>query len=167
MTEEFYEIRPMRDEDGPRILEIFAQGIKTKQATFDSEVPSWEQWDTTHHRFGRVVLLNASDTVLGWAAIKPTSNRACFSGVAEVSIYLDTNYLGRGIGKILLKKLILESESNGIWTLQSGIFPENKASLALHEKCGFRVVGIRSKVGKMEGKWRDIVLLEKRSDIIF
>ena len=141
---------------------IYLQGIATKQATFQTEAPSWEDWDKGHLPHLRYVLF-IEDVVAGWAALSPVSERCVYAGVAEVSIYIHEDFRGRGIGKLLLQKLIEESEKHGIWTLQSGIFPENLSSIALHEKLGFRKVGFREKIGKMDGVWRDTVLMERRS----
>jgi len=161
-----FEIRPMDSKDGRRVLEIFQQGIDAGNATYDQQVPPWESWDTEFFKFSRFVIETEDDEVIGWAAIKPTSKRECFNGVAEVSVYVDQEYLKMGLGRMLLKKLILDSEAHGIWTLQSGIFPSNKGSIALHQKEGFRTVGIREKIGKLNGVWEDIVLLERRSRVV-
>ena len=158
-----YEIRPMRPEDGEKVLEIFQQGINGGNATFDKVAPTWEAWDTKHFNLCRFVLEDENDQVVGWCALQPVSNRDCFKGVAEVSIYLDGSVQGKGLGTILLKKLILDSEEHEFWTLQAGIFPENKVSIAIHQKQGFRTVGTREKIGELNGQWRDIVLLERRS----
>lgn len=157
-----YEIRPMQTEDADKVLEIFQQGINGGNATFDKVAPTWEAWDTKHFNLCRFVLEDENDQVVGWCALQPVSNRDCFKGVAEVSIYLDGSVQGKGLGTILLKKLILDSEEHDFWTLQAGIFPENKVSIAIHQKQGFRTVGTREKIGEMNGQWRDIVLLERR-----
>ena len=153
----------MLPEDAEAVLEIFGQGIEDGNATFDQEIPAWEAWDANHFNVSRFVVENEVNKVIGWCALKPTSNRICYEGVAEVSIYIHNNYKGKGLGKMLLKKLILDSEENGFWTLQSGIFPENKISIALHGKQGFRMVGKREKIAKMNDVWRDVVLMERRS----
>lgn len=158
-----YEIRPMQTGDADKVLEIFQQGINGGNATFDKVAPTWEAWDTKHFNLCRFVLEDKNDQVVGWCALQPVSNRDCFKGVAEVSIYLDGSVQGKGLGTILLKKLILDSEEHDFWTLQAGIFPENKVSIAIHQKQGFRTVGTREKIGEMNGQWRDIVLLERRS----
>ncbi len=160
-----YEIREMQYEDSAAVLEIFQQGVERGNATFDSEVPNWENWEMDFFKQGRFVIENENDVVIGWAALKPVSKRPCFSGVAEVSIYINNEYQGKGLGTVLLRKLILDSEEHGFWTLQSGIFPENKASLALHSKLGFREVGIQKKIGRMNGIWRDVILVERRSRV--
>ena len=161
-----YEIREMQPEDGEVVLKIFQEGIDSDNATFDEEPPTWEVWDTKHFNLCRWILENENNEIVGWAAIQPISNRDCFRGVAEVSIYLTAKAQGKGLGQILLKKLILSSEENRFWTLQSGIFPENEASIAVHHKLGFVTVGRREKIAKMNNKWRDIVLLEKRSTTV-
>ena len=158
-----YEIRPMQTEDADKVLEIFQQGINGGNATFDKVAPTWEAWDTKHFNLCRFVLEDEDNQVVGWCALQPVSNRDCFKGVAEVSIYLDGSVQGKGLGTILLKKLILDSEEHDFWTLQAGIFPENEVSIAIHQKQGFRTVGTREKIGELNGKWRDIVLLERRS----
>lgn len=144
---------------------IYLQGIATKNATLQTGAPEWEEWDKEHLESLRYVALIES-VVAGWAALTPVSGRCVYAGVAEVSVYIHQGYRGKQIGKTLLKHLINESESQNIWTLQSGIFPENSASIALHEKCGFRIVGYREKIGKMNGIWRNIVLMERRSRIV-
>ena len=161
-----YEIREIQPEDGEVVLKIFQEGIDSDNATFDEEPPTWEVWDTKHFNLCRWILEDENNEIVGWAAIQPVSNRDCFRGVAEVSIYLTAKAQGKGLGQILLKKLILSSEENGFWTLQSGIFPENEASIAVHHKLGFVTVGRREKIAKMNNKWRDIVLLEKRSTTV-
>jgi len=158
-----YEIREMLPEDGDTVLRIFEEGIARGNATFDQSAPDWNTWDKNHHHDCRFSLIDENNNIVGWAALKPTSNRDCFSGVAEVSIYLTPSVQGKGLGKILLQKLILESEEKGFWMLQSGIFPENIASIKVHQQLGFRKVGHREKIAQMNGIWRDIVLMERRS----
>lgn len=152
--------------DGKRVLEIFQQGIDGGNATFDRDSPTWESWDMNFFRTCRWILEDESENIVGWAALKPVSNRDCYSGVAEVSIYIDNAYQGKGLGTVLMKKLILDSEEHGFWTLQSGIFPENSASIAVHQKLGFRIVGTRERIAKMDGRWRDILLMERRSNVV-
>ena len=161
-----YEIREMQPEDGAQVLEIFRQGILSKNATFDKEVPTWEVWDTNHFKVCRFVIENEEEQIVGWCALKPTSKRDCFKGVAEVSIYMADSVQGKGLGSMLLRKLILDSEEHGFWTLQSGIFPENIASIKVHEKLGFRTIGNREKIAEMNGIWRDVILMERRSSVI-
>lgn len=160
-----YEIREMLPSDETRVLEIFQQGIDGGIATFETEVPNGEVWNMEFFNDCRWVLENGNNEVIGWCALKPVSKRECFKGVAEVSIYLDNNYQGLGLGSVLLKKMILDSENHGFWTLQSNIFPENEASIKFHQKNGFRIVGVRKKIGKLNGQWKDLVILERRSEI--
>ncbi|MCL1672263.1 phosphinothricin acetyltransferase [Elizabethkingia ursingii] len=160
-----FEIRNMQETDGQLVLDIFKEGIDGNDATFEENVPTWEAWKINHYENCRLVITDENSTVIGWAALSPVSKRPCFSGVAEVSIYLSNAVKGQGLGTLLLRRLVNESEENGFWTLQSGIFPENKASLNTHQKCGFKVVGTREKIGKMpDGTWRDIILVEKRKE---
>jgi L-amino acid N-acyltransferase YncA len=144
---------------------IYEAGLATGNATFQTSAPTWEEWDAAHLKHSRLVFLQ-DDQVKGWAALTPVSGRCVYAGVAEVSVYIDAASRGQGIGKALLWALITESEKNGLWTLQAGIFPENTASVQLHEKCGFRTIGTREKIGQMHGIWRDTVLLERRSKTI-
>lgn len=160
-----YEIREMQPQDGAKVLEIFKQGMEGGNATFDTEVPTWEVWDMKFHKVCRWILEDENENVIGWAALQPISNRACYSGVAEESIYLANEFQGKGLGQILLRKLILDSEEHGFWTLQAGIFPENQASISVHQKLGFRIVGKRERIAEMNGVWRDVVLMERRSNI--
>ena len=161
-----YEIRVMQDSDSRRVLDIFQQGINGGNATFDSQVPTWEVWDINHLKFCRFVIEDEGGSVVGWCALKPVSNRDCFSGVAEVSIYIDDLHQKKGLGSVMLQKLILDCEEHNIWMLQSSIFPENAASVSLHQKHGFRIVGRREKIGRMNGVWRDIILMERRSRLV-
>ncbi|MCU7616696.1 GNAT family N-acetyltransferase [Chryseobacterium sp. PBS4-4] len=158
-----YEIREMLPKDETRVMEIFQQGIDSGIATFDTALPNVEVWNTSFINECRWVLEDETNEVIGWCALKPVSKRECFKGVAEVSIYFDQNSTGKGLGTLLLKKLIVDSENHGFWTLQSNIFPENEASIKFHLKNGFRNVGIREKVGQLHGKWMDLVMLERRS----
>lgn len=158
------EIRPLLAGDWPSVKAIYEEGIATRQATFETEPPAWEEWDAKHLRDARLVA-SADGRVVGWVALSPVSNRCVYAGVAELSVYIAEAARGRGVGKALLGAAIGESEARGFWTLQTGIFPENKASLALHEKLGFRIVGRRERIGKMDGRWRDVLLLERRSRI--
>lgn len=156
----------MLPKDATRVLQIFQQGIDGGNATFDQHIPTWEQWDEEHVDQCRFSLLDENDKVVGWCALLKVSSRECFQGVAELSIYVDNDNHGKGLGTILLEKIILDSEENGFWTLQSGIFPENTGSIHLHEKLGFRIIGNREKIGKSNGKWRDIILMERRSTTV-
>jgi phosphinothricin acetyltransferase len=149
--------------DWPAVAAIYEDGIRTRTATFETVVPSWEHWDESHLDEPRLVT-EEDGAVLGWAALSPTSTRPVYAGVAEVSVYVAEDARGRGIGRALLEALVDRSEAAGIWTLQAGVFPENRASLALHHACGFRTVGIRERIARLDGAWRDVVLLERRSE---
>ncbi len=148
----------------PAVREIYRQGIETGNATFETQLPDWEKWDATHRKDCRLIAFDGE--VLGWAALSPVSARHVYSGVAEVSVYVRSTAQRRGVGKALLSALVDESEANGVWTLQAGIFPENKASIALHKSCGFREVGIRQKISQLKDVWRDVLLFERRSKIV-
>ena len=158
-------IEDMMDESWGAVQQIYNAGIATKNATFQTEAPEWEAWDQSHRKDCRLIA-RIDNQVAGWAALSNVSNRCVYAGVAEVSIYIDPAFRGRGVGDQLMKKLVTESEKHGIWTLQAGIFPENEASIALHLKNGFRILGIREKIGKMEFVWRDTVMLERRSKMV-
>jgi phosphinothricin acetyltransferase len=160
-----YSIDPMMPTDWEPVRAIYLEGIVTRNATFEREPPSWEKWSTSHLPFGRLVD-RAHDVVLGWGALSPVSSRCCYAGVAEASIYVGNNYQREGIGGTLLRALIDLSEKNGIWTLQAGIFPENIGSLALVRKYGFREIGRRERLGQIDGVWRDVLLLERRSPVV-
>ena len=159
-------IRPLLIEDFPVVKEIYSLGIATGNATFETEAPDWEKWDQSHLKDCRFVAVDGTDQVIGWSALTAVSGRCAYAGVAEVSVYVHPSHSGRGVGKKLLEQLIHESEKNDLWTLQAGVFPENIASLKIHEKCGFRMLGRREKIGKMKGIWRDTLLLEKRSSAV-
>jgi L-amino acid N-acyltransferase YncA len=156
--------RSLITDDWQNVASIYLEGIRTGHATFQTVVPSWEKWDSDHLKSCRIIA-DCAGEMAGWAALSPVSGRCVYAGVAEVSIYLAEKFRGQKIGTLLLQKLIEESERNGIWTLQSGIFPENRASIALHEKLGFRIVGYREEIGEMDGVWRDTVLMERRSKV--
>ncbi|MDB5203482.1 MAG: N-acetyltransferase [Ferruginibacter sp.] len=149
----------------PQIAAIYLQGIATGHATFQTSAPTWSDWDSSHLKHSRVAAFIGND-LAGWAALSPVSSRCVYEGVAEVSVYIADNYRGKGIGKALLQQLIADSEANNTWTLQSGIFPENTGSIRLHESCGFRQIGFREKIGKMNGVWRDNIIMERRSKIV-
>lgn len=148
--------------DWPAVARIYREGIETGDATFETEVPGWDDWDRGHLDTCRLVVEIDGD-VVAWAALSPVSPRHVYRGVAEPSIYVGAEARGRGVGKALLASLIEASEEAGIWTLQTGVFPENEGSVALHESQGFRVVGTRERVGEHHGRWRDVLLLERRS----
>lgn len=154
----------MRPEDWDAVRAIYLEGVATGNSTFEQSAPDWQTWDQGHLPSCRLVA-RAGGEILGWTALSPVSRRQVYAGVAEFSIYVAERARGRGIGAVLLKALIEVSEQEGIWMLQSGIFPENKASLQLCQRFGFRVVGTREGVGCMAGRWRDVVLLERRSKI--
>jgi len=144
---------------------IYLEGIATGHATFQTTAPGWTAWDESHLPHSRLAAFIDKE-MSGWAALSPVSSRCVYAGVGEVSIYIAADFRGKGIGKALLKALITESEAHGLWTLQSGVFPENTASIKLHEDCGFRQIGYREKIGKMAGVWRDNILLERRSKTV-
>ncbi len=156
-------IRTMKQEDWPAVAAIFQEGIDQRTSTFHREVPTYEEWNKSHILSCRLVA-EVDNQVIGWTALQPYSNRQVYRGVAEVSIYIQTKFRGIGIGEKLLKTLIEESENQGYWTLQSGIFEINKASIALHDKVGFRLVGYRERIGKdCNGVWLNTILMERRS----
>jgi phosphinothricin acetyltransferase len=157
-------IDAMTELDWPPVLEIFVEGIRSGNATFETQVPEWERWDAAHLKNCRLVA-RLSDAVLGWAALAPTSSRRVYAGVAEVSVYVAERVRGRKIGSLLLRALVEASERDGIWTLQAGIFPENVASIELHKRAGFHVLGVRERLGCMNGRWRDVLMMERRSKV--
>ena len=164
-------VRAMTAADWPEVRAIYEAGIATGDATFEAEPPTWEQFDDVHAAEHRLVAVDPDAGIVGWVAVVPVSDRCVYAGVAEHSVYVAAGQQGRGIGFLLLAELIASTEQAGIWTLQSGIFPENTASLALHERAGFRVVGTRQRVGQMTsgplaGRWRDVVLVERRSSAV-
>jgi L-amino acid N-acyltransferase YncA len=159
------DVRHLRPGDWPEVARIFDEGIATGNATFETEVPSWEDWDAAHladHRF----VAERGGLVVGWIALAPVSPRPCYGGVAEISSYVGERTRGEGVGAELLAAAISSSERGGIWTLQTGVFPENEASLALLSRFGFRVVGTQERLGRLHGVWRDVVLLERRSEVV-
>ena len=156
------EIKTMQPEHWPSVKKIYEEGIATGNATFQTAAPSWEEWNTAHVKNSRLVAVENKE-VLGWAALTVVSSRCVYAGVGEVSVYVATTARGKGLGKKLLQALIDASEENNFWTLQAGIFPENEASIKIHEDCGFRIIGRREKIGQMNGTWRDTLLLERRS----
>jgi len=159
-----YIVDDMKAEDWAGVRSIYLEGIATGVATFETGAPAWEKWDAGHFQKMRLVARDMNDVILGWAAVSPVSDRCVYGGVAEVSVYVGERGRGRGVGRVLLQALIEASERNGIWTLQAGVFPENAASIKLHLRCGFREVGRRERIGKLNGIWRDTLLLERRSE---
>ena len=165
MEEANHTIEAMQPADWQYVRAIYVQGIKTGNATFETEAPDWETWNGAHHLSCRLVA-RAGDSIIGWAALSSVSKRSVYAGVAEVSIYVAESARGKGLGRALLVRLIEESERNRIWTLQAGILAENRASLTLHKSCGFRQVGRRERIGKLNDEWRDVILLERRSAVV-
>jgi L-amino acid N-acyltransferase YncA len=158
-------VEPLTPEHAAGVLDVYAEGIATGQATFETDVPSWEDWDRARlpgHRFVAV----DGDRVLGWVAVSPVSPRAAYAGVVEHSVYVAAAARGRGVGAALMTRLVESCDGGGVWTIQSGVFPENVASLALHARFEFRRVGVRERIGRRDGRWRDIVLLERRSTVV-
>jgi len=159
------DVRDLRPGDWPEVARIFAEGIATGNATFETAVPSWEAWDAAHLPEHRLVA-DRDGRVVGWTALAPVSSRCCYAGVAEVSAYVAEGAREQGVGAELLAALVERSERSGIWTLETGVFPENDPSLALLRRFGFRVVGVRERIGQMHGLWRDVVFLERRSEVV-
>lgn len=159
------EIRDLRPDDWRAVAAIYEAGIRTGNATFETEVPSWEAWDAAHLPEHRLVA-ELDGALVAWAALTPVSERCVYAGVAENSIYVAPEAQGRGVGRALLTRLVEQAERAGIWTIQTGIFPENAASVALHLRCGFRIVGTRERLGRHQGAWRDVLFLERRSEVI-
>jgi L-amino acid N-acyltransferase YncA len=157
-------IQPMLAAQSSQILEIYRHGIESGMATFETEVPEWNDFETKYLTHSRIVAI-VNEKLAGWAALSPVSSRACYNGVAEVSVYVHGNFQRQGIGRELLISLITESEKNGIWSLLSVIHEENRASIHLHEQCGFRFIGYREKIAMLDGIWRTTVMMEKRSRI--
>ncbi len=158
-------IRAMFADDWPAVREIYEAGIAAGQATFETDAPTWQHWDGTHLGEHRLVAI-VGGRVAGWAALSAVSDRCVYGGVAENSIYIHPDHRRHGVGRTLLTALIASSEAGGIWTVQTGIFPENTASVALHVRCGFRVIGTRHRIGRLRGVWRDTLLLERRSTVV-
>lgn len=154
----------MQAGDWPGVRAIYLEGIATGNSTFETEAPGWEKWDSGHLPAPRLVMREGA-RVLGWAALSPVSGRCVYAGVADDSVYVAASARGRGMGRKLLSELCERADAGGLWTLQAGIFPENEASMNLHQACGFRVVGRREKMGKLAGVWRDVMLLERRSRV--
>lgn len=158
-------VRSMNPSDWKEVSRIYSEGIATGIATFETQAPTYAQWDKAHTEHCRLIAEQDGE-IMGWAALSPVSSRCVYGGVGEVSVYISNKSRGKGVGKLLMEHLIKESEKAGYWTIQSGIFPENTASIKLHEKVGFRYIGKRERVGKIHGVWKDNLLFEKRSDKI-
>ena len=158
-------VDPLVAIDWPAVRAIYLDGIATGQATFETEAPTWEEWDAGHLPHSRLAA-RVDGRLVGWAALSPVSKRSCYAGVAEASVYIAASHRRQGIGRELLHSLIAESERHGIWTLQGATFPENTASLRLQQSCGFRIVGLRERIGRLHGVWRDTVLTERRSPVV-
>jgi L-amino acid N-acyltransferase YncA len=155
------DIDSMRPDDWPAVREIYAAGIATGNATFETESPDWERWDASHlvgHRF----VARRGGRVVGWVALAPVSDRCAYAGVAEDSVYVSDDARGQGVGRQLLEAVIRSADAADIWTIQTGIFPENAVSIELHQRCGFRIVGVRERLGRLAGNWRDVVFMERR-----
>ena len=159
------DLRAFTEDDWTAVADIYWEGMRDGLATFETEVPTWERWDAAHLPGHRLVA-ELFDEIVGWAALSPASRRRCYAGVVENSVYVTRDARGHGIGRTLLEALIADAEGSGIWMIQTSIFPENRASLALHERCGFRVVGTRERIAKRDGIWRDTVFLERRSEVV-
>jgi phosphinothricin acetyltransferase len=160
-----FSITPLSTNDWEAVRAIYLEGIATGNATFEQVAPEWEKWDAGHLPSCRLAARSGGE-VVGWAALSPVSGRCVYAGVCEVSVYVAARARGQGIGTMLLGKLAADSEAQGIWTLQAGIFPENDASIRIHQSAGFRVVGTRERIGQMNGLWRDVVLMERRSSVV-
>jgi L-amino acid N-acyltransferase YncA len=156
------EIRAMTRGDWQAVEAIYAEGIATRQATFEAATPTWADFDTGRLPGHRLVAIDG-DRVVGWAAVSPTSARECYAGVVEHSVYVSSDARGRGVGRALMEALVASTDEAGIWTIQTSVFPENDASVALHERVGFRVVGRRERIARLDGQWRDTLLLERRA----
>jgi L-amino acid N-acyltransferase YncA len=163
MSEIGVSVVPLEAGHWAAVRDIYLEGISTRNATFETDAPSWEAWDRSHLPNHRLVALDGDGTVVGWAALSPVSNRRVYAGVTEASVYVASTARGRGVGRALLERLISDSEDAGIWTIQAGVFPENEASLRLHRRVGFRALGTRERLGRLDGEWRDVVFLERRS----
>jgi L-amino acid N-acyltransferase YncA len=159
------QIEKMTPDHWTQVKAIYEEGIATGNATFQTTAPEWEEWDKSHLQECGIVAID-DNCIIGWAALTPVSGRCVYAGVAEVSVYVSDFARGKGVGSALLKEVIIQSELHNLWTLQAGIFPENIASIKMHDSAGFRTIGKRGKIGIMNGKWRDTVLLERRSSVV-
>lgn len=161
-----FKIRFMTLSDGPEVLRIYEEGMATGKATFETQTPTWEEWDQAHLHEARLVAEDTDGKLIGWAALNPSSTCQVYAGVAEISIYVAESFRGRQVGIALLHRLIAASENAGIWMLTATIFAENEASIALHRRCGFRLVGRRERIAKLHGEWKDTVVYERRSALV-
>ncbi|WP_433393278.1 N-acetyltransferase family protein [Micromonospora sp. KLBMP9576] len=159
-------IRPMRAGDAAEVLRIYQAGLDGGHASFETTAPDWAAFDAGRALAYRFVAVDADGAVRGWVAVSPVSSRPVYAGVVEHSVYVDPAARGRGVARLLLDALIVATEAGGVWTIQAGVFPENAASLAVHERAGFRIVGARRRIGRHHGRWRDVVLLERRSPVV-
>jgi phosphinothricin acetyltransferase len=157
-------VRDLRPDDWPAVRAIYEEGIRSGDATFETETPSWERWDAAHPELR--IVAERKGSVVGWAALSPASARHCYRGVGEVSVYVAEEARGARLGRTLLAELVGRSEQAGYWTLTAGVFPENEPSIRLHKACGFREVGVRERLGELRGLWRDVLLLERRSTLV-
>ncbi|HZM80625.1 MAG TPA: GNAT family N-acetyltransferase [Candidatus Limnocylindrales bacterium] len=158
-------IRAMTPSDADAVLRIYQQGIDTGEATFETRAPSWEEFDARRLPGHRLVAVDPDDAVVGWVAVSPYSSRPVYAGVVEHGVYVDPDARGKGVGTTLMRALIGSTEAAGVWTIQAGVFPENKSSISLHRSVGFREVGFRERIACHYGRWRDVVLLERRSPV--
>lgn len=158
-----FKIRPLTVADGPEVLRIYEEGMATGHATFETRTPTWQEWDQVHLQEPRLVAETQEGTLVGWAALSPASPRQAYTGVAEISIYVAESFRGQQVGMALLHRLIAASETAGIWMLTAIIFAENEASIALHRRCGFRLVGRRERIAQRNGEWKDTLVYERRS----
>lgn len=165
MTHETIALDDLRPEHWPEVARIYADGIATGNATFETDVPPWERWDEAHLPDHRFVAMRGPE-VVGWVAVTPVSDRCVYGGVVENSVYVAASVRGQGAGRLLLERLIASTEAAGIWTIQTGIFPENDVSVRVHERVGFEIVGRRTRIGKLNGVWRDVLLIERRSTVV-
>lgn len=156
-------VRDLTPDDWPAVRAIYEAGIRSG-ATFETEAPTWEAWDASHPELRLVA--ERDGEVVGWAALSPSSDRCCYRGVGEVSVYVGESARGSGVGRLLLEELVERSEQAGYWTLNAGLFPENEVSLRLHDACGFRLIGVRERLGQLDGEWRDTIWLERRSTVV-
>jgi phosphinothricin acetyltransferase len=156
-------VRDLTPDDWPAVRAIYEAGIRSG-ATFETGAPTWEAWDASHPELRLVA--ERDGEVVGWAALSPSSDRCCYRGVGEVSVYVGEAARGSGVGRLLLEELVERSEQAGYWTLNAGLFPENEVSLRLHEACGFRLIGVRERLGQLDGEWRDTIWLERRSTVV-